>query len=206
MKGVYEAKLVSGVGTQFWPYSLLDHVLLLTNVTISIEWVNDLILHHMEKFSAYRVGATSLPPIYADLQFSRTQEPEYRCILHSTGIFPRWHWNFQPFLTPVPPVGSEFLSRVTLPIRYSLGFIRTILILFIALVYVLLVPGVCLVLVMSLTCSCHDHHHLLSYSSQSPHYPNWLNIYSPLFSDDQYFSSLVSFGSHLSSSIENAGT
>ncbi|KIM46284.1 hypothetical protein M413DRAFT_65627 [Hebeloma cylindrosporum] len=52
----------------------------------------------------------------------------------------------QPFLTPVPPLGSEFLARVTLPIRYALGFVRTIVILFIALVYVLLVRGLCLVL------------------------------------------------------------
>lgn len=44
--------------------------------------------HTMEKFSAYRVGAISLPPIYADLHFSRTQEPEYRYISNSTHNFP----------------------------------------------------------------------------------------------------------------------
>lgn len=103
----------------------------------------------MEKFSAYRVGATSLPPIHADLDVNRTREPEYRCLCNSTHIIPRWHWKFQPFLTPVPPVGSEFLTRVTLPVRYTLGFIRTALILFLALVYVLLVRGVCFVLVKS---------------------------------------------------------
>jgi len=59
----------------------------------------------------------------------------------------------------VPPLGSEFLARVTLPVRYALGFIRTVLILLITLVYVLVVRGVCLVLVKSLTYSCHDHYH-----------------------------------------------
>ncbi|KAF8974211.1 hypothetical protein BDZ97DRAFT_1911419 [Flammula alnicola] len=53
----------------------------------------------------------------------------------------------QPFLTPVPPLGSELLARVTLPVRYILGFVRTVLILILILAYVLFVQGVCLILV-----------------------------------------------------------
>ncbi|KAF9482493.1 hypothetical protein BDN70DRAFT_875059 [Pholiota conissans] len=53
----------------------------------------------------------------------------------------------QPFLTPVPPLGSELLARVVLPVRLALGLIRTALVLVLALLYVLLVQGVCMVFV-----------------------------------------------------------
>ncbi|KJA29963.1 hypothetical protein HYPSUDRAFT_60806 [Hypholoma sublateritium FD-334 SS-4] len=51
----------------------------------------------------------------------------------------------QPFLTPVPPLGSEIIAKVTLPLRLLLGIIRTTLVLSLALLYVLVVRGVCLV-------------------------------------------------------------
>ncbi|KAJ3511923.1 hypothetical protein NLJ89_g3822 [Agrocybe chaxingu] len=52
----------------------------------------------------------------------------------------------QPFLTPVPPVGSEFLGKLTLPIRYVLGTIRTASILVLTAVYLVVVRGACLAL------------------------------------------------------------
>ncbi|KDR83847.1 hypothetical protein GALMADRAFT_54978 [Galerina marginata CBS 339.88] len=52
----------------------------------------------------------------------------------------------QPFLTPIPPLGSDLLAKVTLPLRYTLGIVRTTLILFLALVYVTLIEGLCLIL------------------------------------------------------------
>ncbi|KAF8913810.1 hypothetical protein CPB84DRAFT_1699095 [Gymnopilus junonius] len=52
----------------------------------------------------------------------------------------------QPFLTPVPPLGSDILAKATLPVRYVLAIIRTTLILILGLVYVVLVRGFCLVL------------------------------------------------------------
>ncbi|KAF8812348.1 hypothetical protein BYT27DRAFT_7132843 [Phlegmacium glaucopus] len=53
----------------------------------------------------------------------------------------------QPFLTPVPPLGSALIiTRVLLPFRYILAIIRTLLVLLLALVYVTLVRGICLIL------------------------------------------------------------
>ena len=53
----------------------------------------------------------------------------------------------QPFLTPVPPLGSEIISKVTLPLRLLSGIIRATLVLALSLLYVLIVRGVCLVFV-----------------------------------------------------------
>ncbi|KAG5716531.1 hypothetical protein E4T56_gene16317 [Termitomyces sp. T112] len=51
----------------------------------------------------------------------------------------------QPFLTPVPPLGSDFLAKVTLPIQYTLGIVRTTLVLVLLGLYVTLVSGVCVI-------------------------------------------------------------
>ncbi|KDQ64853.1 hypothetical protein JAAARDRAFT_202123 [Jaapia argillacea MUCL 33604] len=51
----------------------------------------------------------------------------------------------QPFLTPVPPLGSDASTKYLLPIAYILGILRTLLVLTLTLVYILLVRGVCLV-------------------------------------------------------------
>lgn len=59
----------------------------------------------------------------------------------------------QPFLTPVPPVGSELLSNTTLPFRYIIGAVRTAIVLLLLPVYVALVPGLCLILVRLLPAS-----------------------------------------------------
>lgn len=53
----------------------------------------------------------------------------------------------KPFLTPVPPLGSDATTKVLLPFAYIIGIVRTALILVLALAYVVLVHGVCLVLV-----------------------------------------------------------
>lgn len=53
----------------------------------------------------------------------------------------------QPFLTPMPPLGSDLLAKATLPLAYVIGFVRTVLVLILLLVYLTLVPGLCLVLV-----------------------------------------------------------
>jgi hypothetical protein len=53
----------------------------------------------------------------------------------------------QPFLTPVPPIGSGLLVKIALPFRYIIGVLRTVLILALSLIYVVLVRGVCLALV-----------------------------------------------------------
>ncbi|KAF5317914.1 hypothetical protein D9611_014523 [Ephemerocybe angulata] len=45
----------------------------------------------------------------------------------------------QPFLTPLPPAGSEILVQATLPIRYALAAVRTALLLVLLLAYVLIV-------------------------------------------------------------------
>ena len=55
----------------------------------------------------------------------------------------------QPFLIPVPPVGSNLLPNVTLPLRYILGFVRTICVLVVLLVYLALVEGFCFIFVKS---------------------------------------------------------
>ncbi|KAF8165440.1 hypothetical protein B0H34DRAFT_689210 [Crassisporium funariophilum] len=52
----------------------------------------------------------------------------------------------KPFLTPVPPVGSELLARATLPLRFILGIVRTLLSLVLLSVYLILIPCVRLVL------------------------------------------------------------
>ncbi|KAH9482933.1 hypothetical protein JR316_0005033 [Psilocybe cubensis] len=51
----------------------------------------------------------------------------------------------QPFLTPVPPLGAEFVAKVTLPVRYILAVVRTALVLTLALIYIILVKGLFLV-------------------------------------------------------------
>ncbi|KZP32857.1 hypothetical protein FIBSPDRAFT_774026 [Athelia psychrophila] len=52
----------------------------------------------------------------------------------------------QPFLTPVPPKASDILDKVALPFGYLLAALRTVFILILALLYVTLVQGVCLLL------------------------------------------------------------
>ncbi|CAL1701382.1 unnamed protein product [Somion occarium] len=52
----------------------------------------------------------------------------------------------QPFLTPVPPVGSNILANVLLPFGYVVGILRITLILALAAIYAILVQGVCLIL------------------------------------------------------------
>ncbi|PPQ92351.1 hypothetical protein CVT25_008701 [Psilocybe cyanescens] len=47
----------------------------------------------------------------------------------------------QPFLTPVPPLGSELLAKLTLPLRYTLAVVRTALVILLASIYVVLVKG-----------------------------------------------------------------
>ncbi|KAI0375735.1 hypothetical protein BV20DRAFT_932606 [Pilatotrama ljubarskyi] len=51
----------------------------------------------------------------------------------------------QPFLRPIPPAGSELLATVVSPVGYVLGVVKTALVLALALLYVLLVQGLCLV-------------------------------------------------------------
>ncbi|KAI0638280.1 hypothetical protein C8Q77DRAFT_1242705 [Trametes polyzona] len=51
----------------------------------------------------------------------------------------------QPFLRPVPPSGSELLATAISPLGYALGAVKTILVLALALVYAVLVQGLCLV-------------------------------------------------------------
>ncbi|KAI9000919.1 hypothetical protein BD414DRAFT_473089 [Trametes punicea] len=50
----------------------------------------------------------------------------------------------QPFLRPIPPSGSEWLAAAVSPIGYALGAVKTVLVLALALLYVVLVQGVCL--------------------------------------------------------------
>ncbi|KAH9846943.1 hypothetical protein C2E23DRAFT_850603 [Lenzites betulinus] len=52
----------------------------------------------------------------------------------------------QPFLRPVPPSGSEVLATVISPLGYVLGLVKTVLLLGLALVYAVLVQGLCLIL------------------------------------------------------------
>ncbi|EAU84701.1 hypothetical protein CC1G_00220 [Coprinopsis cinerea okayama7 len=52
----------------------------------------------------------------------------------------------QPFLTPVPPAGGEFLAQATIPLRYPLAVVRTMLVLVISLLYLVTVQGACLLL------------------------------------------------------------
>ncbi|GLB33708.1 hypothetical protein LshimejAT787_0105920 [Lyophyllum shimeji] len=51
----------------------------------------------------------------------------------------------QPFLTPVPPTGTDLLAKVTLPLRYVVGVARTTLVLALLLLYAALVPGLCII-------------------------------------------------------------
>jgi hypothetical protein len=54
----------------------------------------------------------------------------------------------QPFLTPVPPLGSEsVLAKLLLPIGYVVGAIRTVVLLAIVLLYAILVIPLNLLLV-----------------------------------------------------------
>ncbi|KAF8076287.1 hypothetical protein FPV67DRAFT_1407725 [Lyophyllum atratum] len=52
----------------------------------------------------------------------------------------------QPFLTPVPPLGSDLLAKITLPLRYVVGVVRTILVLLLLAIYTILVSGFCIIL------------------------------------------------------------
>ena len=61
--------------------------------------------------------------------------------------------HIQPFLRPVPPSGSELLATILSPIGYLLGAVKTILLAALALVYLVLVQGACLILVSGLLAS-----------------------------------------------------
>ncbi|TCD67686.1 hypothetical protein EIP91_012052 [Steccherinum ochraceum] len=52
----------------------------------------------------------------------------------------------QPFLTPLPPAGSDIFATALLPFGYILGVARTALIVVLGLVYAILVGGVCTLL------------------------------------------------------------
>ncbi|RDX55724.1 hypothetical protein OH76DRAFT_764849 [Lentinus brumalis] len=52
----------------------------------------------------------------------------------------------QPFLRPIPPSGGELLANLLAPVGYALGVIKTAVLLALALVYFVLVHGVCLIL------------------------------------------------------------
>ncbi|OSD04340.1 hypothetical protein PYCCODRAFT_1466301 [Trametes coccinea BRFM310] len=52
----------------------------------------------------------------------------------------------QPFLRPIPASGSEWVVSAISPITYALGAVRTALVLALALIYAVLVQGVCLLL------------------------------------------------------------
>jgi hypothetical protein len=78
------------------------------------------------------------------IQVSRYYTTTYQYCTDST---------LQPFSTPLAPVSSNVLERFTLPFRYLLGVVRTSLILVLALVYIVLVWGLCMILVRWL-CSC----------------------------------------------------
>jgi hypothetical protein len=88
----------------------------------------------------------------------------------------------QPFLTPVPPLGTEsVLTKILLPLRYILAIIRTSLVLLLALVYVISVRVVCLVLVKLYI--YYFFHHLLIHIQSYPylHCTAPLNICSHIF-------------------------
>lgn len=53
----------------------------------------------------------------------------------------------QPFLTPVPPVGSDALASVLLPFGYAAAAARTAAIAILTLLYVLLVQGILVIAV-----------------------------------------------------------
>ncbi|THH17955.1 hypothetical protein EW146_g2953 [Bondarzewia mesenterica] len=52
----------------------------------------------------------------------------------------------QPFLTPVPPSGSNVLAKLALPLGFVLGIFRTAIILILAFLHTVLVQGICFVL------------------------------------------------------------
>ncbi|KAI0307344.1 hypothetical protein B0F90DRAFT_1814108 [Multifurca ochricompacta] len=52
----------------------------------------------------------------------------------------------QPFLTPVPLLGSSAVARIAIPLSYTLATIRTVLIMIIATFYLVFVSGACTVL------------------------------------------------------------
>ena len=101
--------------------------------------------------------------------FIRTRALGYRCChcLSNISIYSvdfRW----QPFLTPIPPLGSQLiLAKVLLPLRYILATVRTLLVLLLALIYVVLVRGVCLILV-KLPISSSFYHLLIYITSKLP--------------------------------------
>ncbi|RDB22460.1 hypothetical protein Hypma_010306 [Hypsizygus marmoreus] len=85
----------------------------------------------MEKFSAYRVQST--------LELAFRFEP------HELSISEPYRDVFQPFLTPVPPLGSDLLAKLTLPLGYAIGILRTTLVILFIPVYIVLIQGVCLI-------------------------------------------------------------
>jgi len=104
----------------------------------------------MEKFSAYRVRLT-FSYLHGILKCCLGPRDRHsgpftvlysRCQLTSRFVF-------QPFLTPVPPLSNDVLAKALLPFRYLLGVARTLLVLGLALIYLVLVQGICLVFVRS---------------------------------------------------------
>ncbi|OBZ76740.1 hypothetical protein A0H81_04005 [Grifola frondosa] len=68
-------------------------------------------------------------------------------LLDTEILHPRTHSDFQPFLKPVPPLGSDVLASIVRPFGYLVGAVRTLLVVVLALVYLLLVEGACLLLI-----------------------------------------------------------
>ena len=69
----------------------------------------------------------------------------------------------QPFLRPVAPAdANDVIARLTAPLGYLIGAIRTIIVLLILAVYLLLVQGLCLLLA----------------SSSSRHIPTHANVHT----------------------------
>lgn len=102
----------------------------------------------MEKFSAYRVEWLDFWWIYCFTQ-KIFQDPGTGIQVCLTDHFqPITQYIIQqPFLTPVPPIGSDFLAKATLPLRLIFGAVRTALLLLLVPVYIVLVPGLCTIFV-----------------------------------------------------------
>ena len=103
----------------------------------------------MEKYSAFRVRPLSLALERVLMAFGTGSWHGYpgSSLADHRITNPGLTFAFKPFLTPVPPLGSDATAKVLLPFAYIIGIVRTALVLVLALAYAVLVHGVCLVLV-----------------------------------------------------------
>jgi hypothetical protein len=101
---------------------------------------------------------------FSDYWNSRILGQEYRLILLRFCSAMTYHLIRQPFLTPVPPLGSDLLAKVTLPLRLIIGLVRTTFMLLLVPIYLVLVPGLCIVFVRFL----HFYPGFISSHSQTP--------------------------------------